>query len=187
MELNRFAEDLVAQMAPLALRQGRELALLAQPSPCWVTGDAAALAEALSNLIENAIVFTRSGSVVEVEVMPHAIRVLDHGSGVADGDKATIFARFHRSRGSQSASRRHDGAGLGLGIALEIMRRHGGSVTVNDRKGGGAIFSLVFPAPPAAATEATALRSVQPVSRASTDSSRLRLTPKSEYPTRDTE
>lgn len=166
LALNPFAADVVGRLAPLALKQHRELAFLPHPGDPQVAGDAAALAEALSNLIENAISWSPAGSIIEIEVLPQAVRVLDRGPGVADADKAAIFARFRRSRSDRQGDMPHGGAGLGLGIALEIMRRHRGSVTVNDRAGGGAIFQLRFPA--------------QAASAASTDSKRVRLTPKSE-------
>ncbi len=166
LALNAFAADVVGRLAPLALKQHRELAFLPHPGDPVVAGDGAALAEALSNLIENAINWSPAGSVVEIDVLPQAVRVLDRGPGVADSEKAAIFARFRRSRSERPGELPHGGAGLGLGIALEIMRRHRGSVTVNDRAGGGAIFQLRFPA--------------QSANPASTDSKRARLTPKSE-------
>ncbi|TAD90192.1 MAG: sensor histidine kinase [Alphaproteobacteria bacterium] len=140
LEINDLAAEVVSQLAPLAHAHGRRLALSAYPAPVWVRGDRAALIEALSNLIDNAIGFTTPDSSVEVEVRAGAILVLDRGPGVPDREKAAVFARF---RGSRLDSR-HGGAGLGLSIALEIMKRHGGTVRLNDRVGGGAIFSLTF-------------------------------------------
>jgi signal transduction histidine kinase len=66
--------------------------------------------------------------------------VLDRGCGVPLEDRERIFDRFWRGR-----NRKSDGAGLGLAIVREIMRAHGGSVTVGGDRGSGAVFTLTFP------------------------------------------
>jgi signal transduction histidine kinase len=65
--------------------------------------------------------------------------VADEGLGIAMEDRERIFDRFWRGRSTSSS-----GAGLGLPIVKEIMKAHGGSVTVEDRHAGGAIFTLGF-------------------------------------------
>jgi signal transduction histidine kinase len=68
------------------------------------------------------------------------VNVADQGDGVRLEDRAHIFNRFWRARGSQGV-----GAGLGLAIVGEIMKAHGGTVDVNDAVGGGAVFTIRFP------------------------------------------
>ena len=81
----------------------------------------------------------------EVTVTVHGdgrVSIADRGSGVPLQDREHIFDRFWRGKGPKN-----EGAGLGLAIVREIMKAHGGSVTVADNPGGGALFTLAFPAP----------------------------------------
>jgi signal transduction histidine kinase len=85
---------------------------------------------------------THSPPDQEVTIAVHSdgrIGIADRGRGVAPRDRDRIFDRFWRGEG-----RRNEGAGLGLSIVAEIMRTHGGRVTVADNPGGGTIFTLDF-------------------------------------------
>jgi len=109
-----------------------------------VRGNGYAITDAVRNLVENAVV--HSPVDAEVTVAVHAdgrISVSDRGPGVPAAQREQIFERFWRGAGART-----HGAGLGLPIAAEIMKAHGGTVTVGDAPDGGAIFSLAFsPAP----------------------------------------
>lgn len=144
VRLGAVAADIVAQLAPMAWAQDRDIRLQADGAPA-VPGHAEAIGRALRNLIENAVRHTASGSTVEVTVGPGPrIAVRDHGPGIPDDQKPLVFGRFWRADRSRS-----DGAGLGLGIVQSIMQTHGGDVRVEDAPGGGAVFVLDFnrPAP----------------------------------------
>ena len=147
VELRPVAVEAIASLAPLALRNGVELALLVDQALAPVSGNHAALVLALTNLIENAISHAPSASVIEVKLAPPAtIAVSDRGPGVAVEHRARIFGRFERG-----ATPCKGGAGLGLAIVAEIAAAHGGSVRVTGRAGGGAIFLLTLrPDEPAA-------------------------------------
>jgi signal transduction histidine kinase len=81
-----------------------------------VIGNAAAITDALRNLIENALVHTPPGTEVVVEVDPKgAISVQDSGPGIAAEDRPHIFERFWRGKGVRT-----DGAGLGLAIVTAV-------------------------------------------------------------------
>jgi signal transduction histidine kinase len=141
VNLNAVAAAAVGQLAPLAIGAGKMLALTEAPEPVLVRGNAHALADALRNLIENAISFTNPGTEVEVSIHGSGrIAVADRGPGVPEQDRARIFERFWR--GTHPG---RDGAGLGLAIVREIMDAHHGEVLVVDNPGGGALFSLIFP------------------------------------------
>ena len=127
-------------MAHLALAAGRTIALTGADHPVIVIGNAAAITDALRNLIENAFVHTPPGTEVVVEVDPTgAISVQDSGPGVPVEDRQRIFERFWRGKGVRT-----DGAGLGLAIVMEIVRAHGASVTVSNRFPRGARFDVRF-------------------------------------------
>ena len=140
VDLHQVAEEVVGSMAHLVLSAGRTIALTGANQPILATANAAAIADALRNLIENALAHTAPGTEVIVEVDPEGtISVQDSGPGVPAEDRPHIFERFWRGKGACGS-----GAGLGLAIVMEIVRAHGASITVNDCVARGARFDLRF-------------------------------------------
>ena len=111
-----------------------------------VLADHAQLARALSNLVENALVYSPAEGAVTVgaHLRGDALRlwVEDAGPGVPAAEKVRIFEKFYR--GSASA-RVPSGTGLGLAIAREIVRTHDGTLRVEDADPQGARFVLTIP------------------------------------------
>jgi signal transduction histidine kinase len=106
-----------------------------------VKGNRHAIADALQNLIENAVVYAPVGTEVMVSTKPDGtVTVTDQGPGIPAADRERIFERFWRGKASPSP-----GAGLGLAIVVEIMKAHGGGVAVDHTTDGGARFTLSFP------------------------------------------
>jgi signal transduction histidine kinase len=140
VELNEVASSVVATMAPWALIQARKLALTISEAPVRVNANRHAIADAIRNLVENAVSHSPAGTEVLVSVHRDArISVADRGAGIPAGDRDRIFDRFWRGTGAQTG-----GAGLGLAIVKEIMKAHGGAVCVEDGPAGGAVFTLQF-------------------------------------------
>jgi len=137
-DLHEVCADAVAFMAPLAVERGQTVALTGDPGPVWVRGHTEALFRAVRNLVENAIRHTPAGVSIEVEVTEGGVvRVLDDGPGVPEADRESIFRRFWRRDRSKGDSR-----GLGLAIVARVAEAHEGSVSVEERPGGGSIFTL---------------------------------------------
>ena len=140
VDLREVAEEVVGSMAHLALATGRTIALTGAKQPVKITGNGAAITDALRNLIENALAHTAPRTEVIVEVSPEGVlSVLDNGPGIPADDRPQIFDRFWRGRGAQNS-----GAGLGLAIVMEIAKAHGASIAVSDRSPQGARFDLRF-------------------------------------------
>jgi signal transduction histidine kinase len=103
-----------------------------------------ALKRAFRNVIENAV---RYGETAEVEIAQIdqnvCITVSDIGPGISEEEQERIFEPFIRLEDSRN--RETGGIGLGLAIARTIVRSHGGDITVANRDGGGAIFSICLP------------------------------------------
>jgi signal transduction histidine kinase len=137
-DLHDVCADAVAFMAPLAVERGQTIALTGAAGPVWVHGHTEALFRAVRNLIENAIRHTPAGVSIEVEVGEGGtVRVLDDGPGVPEADRESIFRRFwRRDRGKL------DSRGLGLAIVARVAEAHEGAVSVDERPGGGSIFTL---------------------------------------------
>ena len=141
IELNTAAADIAASFAPLALASKKSIELLRSDFPLPVRTSSFALRAAVGNLIENAINHTPMGTSVRIRVTDRpAIEVMDSGSGIPPDQRSMVFERFWRGDRSKG------GAGLGLAIVDRIMKALHGSVTVSDAPGGGALFTLVFPA-----------------------------------------
>jgi two-component system sensor histidine kinase MprB len=121
--------------------------------PTVIDGIPERLERAVWNLLENAGKWSDDGSVVEVTLADGEVRVRDHGPGIAPEDREHVFDRFYRA----PSARALPGSGLGLAIVREVAEAHGGSVSVEDAPGGGALLRLRLPAArPSGATEPVA-------------------------------
>lgn len=143
-DLSLVALEAVQHLAPLAVQEGKEIELAGAGHPVWVRGQHDFLFQAVRNLAENAIAQAPRGSAVTVAVAADGrICVLDRGPGVPAELREVLFQRFWRRRREGSAA--GAGTGLGLSIVARIAQSHGGSVAVDDRPGGGAVFTLTLP------------------------------------------
>jgi two-component system, OmpR family, sensor histidine kinase MprB len=109
--------------------------------PVSLHGDADLLARAFTNVLDNAVKYSPVGGTVSVTLRGAQVQISDEGRGVSPAERPFVFDRFYRSE----ASRATPGTGLGLSITESVVRQHGGSVTVTDAAGGGALFVLTFP------------------------------------------
>jgi signal transduction histidine kinase len=114
-----------------------------------VTYDPDAFREVISNLLTNAFKYSpRDNRQIRVTLGPQRGRVVltveDNGPGVAPRERRKIFEQFYRA--GDLLTREVEGTGLGLSIARNIVRAHGGRITVEDREGGGARFVVKLPA-----------------------------------------
>jgi signal transduction histidine kinase/HAMP domain-containing protein len=112
-----------------------------------IEADQALLQQALHNLVENAIKYTRPDGKVHVStrVEPSGLvfEVTDNGIGVSPMDLPRLFEKFYR--GAQQAAREQRGTGLGLAIVKSIAERHGGEVHAESQLGKGSTFTLSIP------------------------------------------
>jgi signal transduction histidine kinase len=112
--------------------------------------DAKGLEELLSNLLGNAIRYSRSGGKVVLRVQKAGdvlrLQVEDTGIGIPQEDLNRIFEEFYRSPNA----REHTTAGTGLGLAIvkAVVERHGGSISVDSTLGQGTRFTVDFPLVP---------------------------------------
>ncbi len=114
------------------------------------SGDADALSQVIVNLLSNAEKYSSVKKEISLQLMqkqvplPHVeIKVLDRGSGVPRGSAEKIFEKFYRAHDALGSG--IQGSGLGLTIARQIARAHGGEVVYEPRDGGGSCFILRLP------------------------------------------
>jgi signal transduction histidine kinase len=107
------------------------------------------LIQTISNLVDNAIKYSREGGAVTVRVLPNMtpgflrVQVEDQGIGIAPEETARVFERFYRV--DKDRSRASGGTGLGLSIVRSLVERYGGSVGLTSRPGTGSTFYFDLP------------------------------------------
>jgi two-component system phosphate regulon sensor histidine kinase PhoR len=108
--------------------------------------------QAIVNLLDNAINYSKAGSTVWVEAAEEGadiiLQVRDQGIGIPQQHLPRLFERFYRV--DKARSREHGGTGLGLAIVKHIALVHGGRVSVSSAVGKGSTFTIYLPATPAA-------------------------------------
>lgn len=111
---------------------------------CTYNGGAVGLKRVLNNIIENAIKYAGSARVtLQVEKDEYAIYVEDNGPGIPEEQLMQVFLPFYR--GENSRSRQTGGTGLGLAVAKDIIRAHGGTIELKRREAGGLIVLIRLP------------------------------------------
>lgn len=137
----------MADFVALAESKGIDLGLVCS-EPAAVRGVERDLRLLVANLIENAVRYTPRGGVVDVGVRVDGgsavIEVADTGCGIPEELMGRVFDRFFRAPGLVT-----EGTGLGLAICRAIARRHGLSLVLRNRPGGGLVATVSGPAQPA--------------------------------------
>jgi PAS domain S-box-containing protein len=147
VEIGELLEQVVRAVEPGARIRNQQVRMDVQLGAIRVTGHAAQLDRAVTNLLTNAVKFTPEGGTITVRGYVEGgnvvIQVSDTGVGIAADEQSKIFDRFYRSEGVRR--RRVAGTGLGLAIAREIAVLHGGTITVESAPGEGATFTFTLP------------------------------------------
>ncbi|PWR12204.1 two-component sensor histidine kinase [Micromonospora acroterricola] len=133
------------------------------PGPLWTGGNADELRRVLANLVDNAVRHAYGSVVLTAEAAPdrqrdgayHLVTVTDDGPGIPVADRERVFGRFTRL--DDGRGRDDGGAGLGLAIVWELVRRAGGSISLADPEDRpGLRVRLLLPALPTEGQEPTA-------------------------------
>lgn len=139
-------QEAAAQIEPLAARKG--IALTVTPTDAEAVLDGKWTAEALYNLLDNAVKYTPAGGAVALRAVPYElfcrIDVQDTGPGIPEEEQPRVFGRFYRGRGTEET----EGVGIGLYLVRQIAAGQGGYVKVASAPGQGSTFSLFLPRQP---------------------------------------
>nr|WP_298411770.1 HAMP domain-containing sensor histidine kinase [uncultured Halomonas sp.] len=139
VDLADIGRNVVSDLTPKAYAANRELRF-EDHGPAIARGHAEAIYRIYRNLIDNAFLHAPGETSIEVFAGPGPkIGVRDHGPGISDADAQKIFEQFWRKD-----RRKHNGAGLGLGIVRRLADAHQGSVSVKSSYGSGALFTVQF-------------------------------------------
>ena len=153
-DLAAIARETVATYRPHLESLGFEIATHGLEQLAPVQGDRDALAQVIVNLLSNAEKYSGDARSIRVSLEPSvagspeiALSIQDRGPSVPRGCEEKIFEQFFRAHDSLSSG--IPGSGLGLTLARQIARAHGGDVTYRPRPDGGSCFTLGMPlAPP---------------------------------------
>ncbi|MEO8151942.1 MAG: ATP-binding protein [Rhizobacter sp.] len=133
-----LTDDLAEQGRAVTLRSTDDAA------PTVVPGQSAALNRVIDNLVSNALRYGGSAEIgLQVQGNSVTVVVDDRGPGIPASQLESVFQPFYRV--DSSRSKQTGGTGLGLYIARDLARRHGGQVTLSNREGGGLRAELVLP------------------------------------------
>jgi two-component system phosphate regulon sensor histidine kinase PhoR len=119
------------------------------PEGLVLTTDRAKLAQALGNLLDNAVKFSPAESPIEIRAerldRSVAIEVRDHGPGISPEHWTRVFERFYKV--DRARPREAGGFGLGLAISKHLVQAFGGGISTQAAPGGGQVFTISVPAP----------------------------------------
>ncbi|HLP77617.1 MAG TPA: HAMP domain-containing sensor histidine kinase, partial [Candidatus Paceibacterota bacterium] len=149
-DLIQLARETTESYAPHLESSGFRLETDFAPGTLPVKGDCDALAQIIVNLLSNAEKYSGERKEIEIRAghhdgpLPYAeVRISDRGLGVPRGSEQKIFEKFYRAHDSLGSG--IQGSGLGLTLARQIARAHGGDVVHEPREGGGSCFCLRLP------------------------------------------
>lgn len=140
--LQPILENIVAQYSARADKKGLLLSL--NDTDVSAVFDSKWTSEALANIVDNAIKYTKHGAVT-ISVMSYEmfarIDISDDGIGIPESEQAKIFSRFYRSENVKD----QEGVGIGLYLARQIIAGEGGYIKVASNPGKGSTFSVFLP------------------------------------------
>jgi signal transduction histidine kinase len=152
LNFGALLEDVVLQVSEIAEERRLAISLNLAPGLPRIDGDRARLKQVMLNLVDNALKYTPAGGAVTLEVRAsedgrHLVcSVRDTGEGIPPDDVPHIFEKLYRVR--RVKGRPVEGSGLGLSIAQQIVRAHGGEINVQSQLGQGSTFTLTLPCTP---------------------------------------
>lgn len=143
-DLSQIILEVIETYRPMAQQQGIELQVNLPADAVQVLGDAKSLGRALAAVVDNAIKFSPDGGKVGISLLPHEnwaeIQVEDCGVGIPSEALPFIFDRFYHL--DEVNGHLFRGAGLGLSIARQVIKQHGGEIAVQSALGRGSTFRL---------------------------------------------
>jgi len=148
-DVAQLAREIVEEFRQQAPAASREIRCDIEEGLPPIKADREALSRALWNLLDNAAKYSQPATPIGVFARRDAdsllLGVVDQGSGIPSGERATIFQKFVRGADAKRAGIR--GVGIGLALVKRIVEAHGGSVQLETEPGRGSTFTLVFPCP----------------------------------------
>jgi signal transduction histidine kinase len=139
-------ENTITALGPLFENKTLSVTTAFSAPRCALSGDRDRLAQVLTNILSNAVKFTKPGGAIQIavhrEAAQIAVEITDTGVGIPAADLESIFEKFRRSAAEDGCE--SEGTGLGLSIARQIVEHHGGRIWAASN-GGGSTFTFTLP------------------------------------------
>ena len=145
-DISEYTRDLAASFRSAAEKVGLAFNVRCQPISKAALVDRDMWEKIVLNLLSNALKYTFEGSISVDLYQDEAAAVLevrDTGIGIPHSQLPQIFERFHRVEGAKG--RTHEGTGIGLALVQELVKLHGGSISVESDAGKGSLFRVCIP------------------------------------------
>jgi Signal transduction histidine kinase len=146
LNIAELSREILIEYLPLFKREGIELKADIPDDPEEILVDRDMLSRVIRNLLDNAVKYGASGKKLDYMLSEEQdrvkIRVRDYGQGIDERNQQRIFDRFYRGDKGRATD---GGMGLGLAIADEIVKLHGGSLNVESVVGSGTVFVVELP------------------------------------------
>ncbi len=150
VDVQTLAEEVAGALSDAASGNGTRITLAIASEAREMYADRTALRQVISNLVENAIRYTRDGEITISTMRADdavVVAVTDTGAGIAPEHLPRIFERFYRA--DSGRARETGGTGLGLAIVKHLVERHGGRIEATSAPGRGTTIRAYFPVPAA--------------------------------------
>ncbi len=144
-----YLKNLFFSFESIAEQKDIDLIFRSDENDIQVVFDLEKMDKIITNLVSNAIKFTRENGTIELTIerkdKDHlTILLIDSGIGIAEKDLPHIFDRFYQADNSET--KKYEGTGIGLALVKELVELHGGTIDVHsDRQEKGTIFKIIFP------------------------------------------
>lgn len=147
VHIAEIVQKVIDEVKETALKKHIVISVQIPPDIIPVLADRKALSEVFSNLITNAVKYTREHGTIDISAKQKKdfieIDISDTGIGIASEDLPKIFDEFYRTPNAKSI--KEEGTGLGLSIVKEIVEAHHGSIEVRSEFGKGSSFTVILP------------------------------------------
>lgn len=147
IDIGRLLTDITHEFRVQTQKKGLHVVVSKVPEGTVVVGSPEDIKDVFSNLVDNALRYTRKGGKINLDTSVHGGRVVvsvkDTGIGIPKSEQHNLFKRFFRAPNAQTFE--PSGNGLGLYLVKEIVERHHGSITVASEEGTGTTFLVSLP------------------------------------------
>ena len=147
IDLTKVCQKVYEEHKDEALQKGLKYEFITQETELWIKSDDMWLEQVISNLVDNAVKYTKDGwikVIVESNLTTAILRVEDSGVGIPETDKLRIYEKFVRGENAQRVYT--DGSGLGLFIVKNILSAHkDATIDFESLEGRGTTFTVTFP------------------------------------------
>lgn len=150
MNATELVRDVIGEFRDRTNGRASRLALDAPKGDCLIRADQQAIALAVRNLLDNAFKYSPESSAVDVMVAREgnltSISVIDRGPGIPKDEQRSVFKKFVRGESARTLNVK--GTGIGLAMADNIVKAHGGRLELDSELGRGSRFTILLPSHP---------------------------------------